>query len=153
MKANYRLFNRGIVICDPCYLKIDEANDENEKHLITTDTGVGDGTWYVLVTDDENPQEVAYKIDKKYRTETDREKWFKENLSKYEVFGKFSADSGMTCVADYSWVKKKNPDFPGKLPEDCYTIFPNFEGSVNFFEWSDGLFIIIGEGNTNFFTL
>lgn len=173
-------FKGTIIITDPCYFAKDEDWGEvfdyddliiespEFSSYIWNSTGYGDGSWGIYGLDkvmsslelEEHIKKVHESLEENRRVSSDVISIETQKLLKPETpLGTFGVDSGTFGVFLLDEVLKYNPSFLADVGEWCYTIIPDFIGSVEVIETVFGdedtefeLFKLLGVGNKTFYS-
>lgn len=167
-------FNGTIIITDPCYIAVDSntwTNKFNSENFtiklpeftdyIWTSTGVGDGKWKVSemnkITSELKLEEFIEKLEDAYykfyeHSTIDNEIKLEELIQSRKTIGKFCVDSGTYGVFYLSEVLSHNPKFLTEYGDWCYTVIPDFIGSVNIYKDSNNNSHVLGVGNKTFYS-
>lgn len=156
-------FKGSIYITDPCYISKDEDWCERSGFDVLTSnpkinsslgfsqylmeaTGVGDGSWEVF----EVPADMNLSFEDIYDIIEDTD----NDLSDFNVIGKFCADAGMSCVVYKKDADGYNPEFEKEFSNKshCLTTIKDFEGEIKAYFDEDDSLHFVGIGNKTFFT-
>lgn len=146
-------FKGNIYITDPAYIAKSEDWMEGFDPLIESidcpefsdaiirSTGIGDGSWKVYETKQQNISEIQAIITK-------------GDYSQYNVIGEFCVDSASACIVYQHEADKYNPSFMSEFKDKprCWTLIKDFDGEIEPYYDTDGELHFIGIGNRCFFT-
>ena len=166
-------FNGTIIITDPCYIANDNTwgtefnyNDYTISlpeftNYLWTSTNVGDGRWKVSemnnIVIELTLEDFVEKIEDAYynffeHATFENEAILENLIQSRKTIGKFCVDSGSYGVFYLDEVLKHNPKFLTEYGDWCYTIIPDFIGSVNIYEDSRNNSHVLGTGNKTFYS-
>jgi hypothetical protein len=174
-------FKGTIVITDPCYIIPDDNKEDWDKcaygenmealgiyNYFVQSTIYGDWGCATYNCGDNNPTlmvdilaNIVNFLYEKYNgySEDEENKWNELTkafgIDKFEIIGKFAADSGQVGVFLLSEILEYNPDFNKFIEEVpwCVTVIENFNGDVNYHIDDDNHAHIVGTGKDyNFYT-